>query len=145
MSTHAATATVTEQHPSKALHVTLWVAQAVLAAAFLAAGGMKTMQSSDALAAKMAWMSSFPPAAVRAIGVLELLGGLGLILPAALRIAPRLTAFAAAGLTALMIGAAGTHIVLGQANTMAPSVVLGALAAFVAWGRFRAAPIAPRA
>ena len=130
--------------PSKTLNIALWIAQSFTGLAFLMAGSMKTTQPIEALAVKMAWVTHFPPLAVRAIGTLEFLGALGLILPSALRIMPRLTVFAAAGLTALMLGAAATHVVMGEAPMMLPSLVLGSLAAFVAWGRATKAPISAK-
>jgi len=131
--------------PSKGLHLGLWIAQVLGGLAFVGAGLMKATTPIAELAAKMSWVPHFPELAVRGIGVAELAGGVGLILPSALRIAPRLTPLAAAGLVLVMLGAAGTHIVLGDPPGMAfPSLVLGAIAAFVAWGRGLKAPIVPR-
>ncbi len=134
--------TTPSQH--KALHIGLWVVQALLGAAFLMAGSMKATQPIEQLATKMAWITHFAPAVVRFIGTAEFLGALGLILPSAMRIKPALTVWAALGLIALMAGAVGTHVVLGEAPMAMPSLVLGALAAFVAWGRAKKAVIAPR-
>ena len=130
--------------PSKALNIALWIAQSLAGFAFLMAGSMKTTQPTEALAVKMAWVTHFPPLVVRAIGTLEFLGALGLILPSALRILPRLTVFAGAGLAALMLGAAATHVVIGEPQMMVPALVLGSLAAFVAWGRATKAPISAK-
>lgn len=130
--------------PSKGLHLGLWVAQGLAAFAFLGAGATKLSTPIAELATKMPWVTHFPELAVRAIGAAELAGALGLVLPSALRIQPRLTPLAAAGLVLVMLGAAGTHVVLGEAPMMAPSVILGGLAAFVAWGRGVKAPIAPK-
>lgn len=138
------TTTMTAEEPSKGLHYGLWAVQALAAVAFLGAGTMKATKPLAELAANMAWVPHFPALAVRAIGVAEVLGALGLVLPSALRVMPRLTPVAAAGLVALMLGAAGTHVVLGEAGMATPSIVLGALAAFVAWGRGVKAPIAPK-
>jgi len=138
------TTTMTAETPSKGLHYGLWVVQALAAVAFLGAGMMKATKPLAELAANMAWVPHFPALAVRAIGVAEVLGALGLVLPSALRVMPRLTPLAAAGLVALMLGAAGTHVVLGEAGMAMPSLVLGAMAAFVAWGRGVKALIAAR-
>ncbi len=138
-SNHSAPAT-----PSKALHIGLWIAQSLAGLAFLMAGLMKSTQPLDALALKMTWVQHFPAIAVRGIGVAEFLGGLGLILPSALRIQPRLTPIAAACLTVVMLGGAATHVVIGEASMMMPALVLGAIAAFIAWGRGVKAPIAAR-
>ena len=130
--------------PSRGLHIGLWVAQVLLAVAFLGSASMKLMTPAAELATKMAWASHVPEAGVKLIGVLELLGALGLILPSALRIQPKLTSAAAAGLVLTMIGAAATHIMIGEPQMTAPNFVLGGLAAFVAWGRLSKAPIAPK-
>ncbi len=131
--------------PSKGLHIGLWVVQALAAFAFLGAGATKLTTPIADLATKMSFVPHFPAIAVRAIGLAEVLGALGLVLPSALRIAPKLTPLAAAGLVALMLGAAGTHVAVGDAPGMVPSLVLGGLSAFIAWGRGRKAPIAARA
>jgi uncharacterized membrane protein YphA (DoxX/SURF4 family) len=103
------TTTMTAETPSKGLHYGLWVVQALAAVAFLGAGMMKATKPLAELAANMAWVPHFPALAVRAIGVAEVLGAFGLVLPSALRVMPRLTPLAAAGLVALMLGAAGTQ------------------------------------
>lgn len=131
--------------PSKGLHIALWIAQSLAAVAFVGAGLTKLTTPFVALGAMMPWATHFPELAVRAIGAAELAGALGLILPSALRVQPRLTPLAAAALVLVMLGAAGTHVVLNEAPMMVPSLVLGALAGFVAWGRGVKAPIAPRA
>jgi hypothetical protein len=78
------------------------------------------------------------------IGVCELLGAIGLVVPAATRVLPALTPVAASALALVMVLAAGTHFSYGEFPVIGVNVVLGGLAAFVAWGRFRRAPIAPR-
>lgn len=128
----------------KGLHLALWVVQGLLAAAFGLAGVMKTFTPIAELATKLPWVASAPEALVRFIGLSELAGALGLVLPALTRVKPGLTALAASGLLVVMVLAAGFHVMRGEAQLMAPSVVLGCLAAFVAWGRAKAAPIAPR-
>ena len=81
---------------------------------------------------------------VRFIGVVELLGALGLILPAATRIMPKLTPLAASGLLVVMVLASVTHISRGEYPMIIANVVLGALAAFIAWGRLTRAPLGAR-
>jgi hypothetical protein len=115
----------------------LWVVQALLALLFVFAGGMKLVLPLDQLAGPV----PLPGAFVRFIGVAELLGGLGLILPAALRIRPGLTPLAAAGLVVIMIGAVVITLIGGQPGGAVISLVVGLLAAFVAYGRWRLAPI----
>jgi hypothetical protein len=130
--------------PSKGLHIGLWVAQGLLAAAFLMTGGMKVSAPIEQLAAQMPWVTGAMGGAVRFIGVVELLGALGLILPAATRIMPKLTPLAASGLLTVMALASMTHISRGEYPMIVANLVLGGLAAFIAWGRFKKAPIAAR-
>lgn len=132
-----------ESRPNKGLHIAVWVVQILLALAFGAAGLMKSTAPLDELGKNMAWVARSAPALVRFIGVAELLGAIGLILPALTRIKPVLTPVAALGLVVIMVLAAGVHV----ANTepgLAINAAFGALAAFVAWGRLKKAPIAPR-
>jgi hypothetical protein len=84
----------------------------------------------------MGWVDDFSPAAIKAIGTLEVLAAIGLVLPPVLDIAAVLAPLAALGLVLLMTGAAITHGRRGEMQMIAVNVVLGALAAVVAWGRF---------
>ena len=125
---------------SPRVNVVLWIVQGVLAALFLFSGGMKLAMPIAELAKLSAPLSG--PFMVF-IGVAEMLGGLGLILPGLLRIRPALTALAASGLVIIMIGA--TVVTLSTptpAMTVIPFTV-GLLSAFVAYGRWRLAPIRP--
>lgn len=105
---------------------------------------MKATQPIPELAVKMVWANDIPEALVRFIGVSEVLGGLGLVLPAATRIKPMLTPLAALGLAAIMLLAALFHLVRAEFAAIVTNVVLGGLAMFVAWGRTKKAPILPR-
>jgi uncharacterized membrane protein YphA (DoxX/SURF4 family) len=118
------------------MNVTLWILQAVLAAMFGMAGVMKSTQPKDKLAEKLPWVEDFSPGVVRFIGVAELSAGLGLILPAALGIAPILTPLAAVGLVLIMIGAIITHARRKEQSAIAFNTVLLIVAAVIAWGRF---------
>ena len=116
-------------------NVTLWVVQGLLAAMFLFAGGMKLVLPIEAMAGPVA----LPGLLLRFIGVAEVLGAVGLILPGLLRIRAELTPVAAAGLTIIMIGAT---VITAMGGTIAPAVVpfiVGVLAASVAYGRARSA------
>ncbi len=126
------------------MKVVLWILQVLLAVAFIAAGAMKLTQPLAALAISLPWTADAPGALVRFIGVAEVLGGLGLVLPAATRILPRLTPIAAAALALDMGFATLFHLVRGEAMMMPVTLVLAALLIFVAWSRFTRAPIAPR-
>src|SRR5262245_13463157 len=129
--------------PGRGLNVALWIVQGLVALVFVAAGGMKLVTPIAVLAAKMPWVAD-QPWLVRFIGVSELAGALGLILPSATRIAPRLTGAAAVGLVTVMVLAAGYHVTHHELANLPANFILGALAGFVAWGRLKRAPIAPR-
>ncbi|MEW1636862.1 DoxX family protein [Streptomyces sp. NPDC093801] len=119
------------------MNTTLWIISGVLAPTFLAAGLMKVGGTREKLAASgMAWAGDFSPQSVKAIGAAEALGALGLVLPAALGIAPALTAWAALGLAATMLGATAVHLRRREAKAVPVSLLLLLLAAFVAWARF---------
>ena len=114
----------------------LWVIQALLAALFLFAGGMKLVMPLEDLAGPV----PVPGAFLRFIGLAEVLGALGLILPGALRIRPGLTPLAAAGLVIIMIGAVGITLAGGDVTMVAVPGVVGLLCAFVGWRRWRDLP-----
>ena len=119
------------------MNVVLWIVAGVLAAAFLGAGLMKITQPKKKLAdSGMGWTEDFGDGAVKAIGALEVLGALGLILPAVFDVATVLVPVAAVGLALLMLGAAVTHARRKESQMIVVNVVLLALAVFVAWGRF---------
>jgi putative oxidoreductase len=124
--------------------VALWIVQVLLAAAFFVVGFAKAVQPIDELAQQMAWVTAVPSGLVRFIGVMEIAGAVGLVLPAATRIAPLLTPIAALGLLLVMVLAAGFHLLRGEIAALPLNFVLGALAAFVMWGRFKKAPIPAR-
>ncbi len=123
----------------------LWIIQVLLALLFLFAGGTKLVIPPDVLAS----MGSpnqvpLPGWFVRFIGVAEVLGALGLILPGLLRIKPSLTPLAAAGLVVIMIGATAVTLATMDAPMALIPLVVGLLAAFVAYGRWKALPIPAR-
>ncbi len=126
------------------MNIALWIVQVGLALAFFMAGAMKVMTPLDELAAQMSWVSAVPDFVPRLAGTVEILGAIGLILPSVTRILPRLTPIAAMGLVTVMVLAAGLHISLAEFGMLGPNVVLGALAAFVAWGRLKRHPIVDR-
>lgn len=106
--------------------IALWIVNALLALAFIAAGAMKSARPKAALAASgMAWTEDFGGGSVKLIGIAEVLGGLGLILPLLTGIAPILTPIAATALAVIMIGAVVVHVRRKESAT--PSLVLGAL------------------
>jgi hypothetical protein len=124
----------------------LWAAQVLLALMFGAAGVMKTFVPLETLGAQMAWVPTFPDWLVRFVGIVEIAGALGMILPAVTRILPWLTPLAAVGFAVIQVLAIGLHAMRGEtAMTLPINVALLVLALFVAWGRFSKAPIPPRA
>ena len=115
----------------------LWIVQVLLALAFFAAGAMKLTQPIDALAAQLAWPGDVPEGLVRFIGAAELLGAIGLIVPAATRILPWFTPLAALGLGLIMVLATVFHITRGEFIAVPVTLVQFALATFVVYGRRR--------
>jgi uncharacterized membrane protein YphA (DoxX/SURF4 family) len=118
------------------MNVAIWVLQILLALAFLAAGLTKISQPRQKLATNMGWVEDFTDPAVRSIGTLEILGALGLLVPALTGVATVLVPIAAVGLALLMIGAAATHRRRGELPMIGINTVLLLLAVVVAWARF---------
>ncbi|MEH7253268.1 DoxX family protein [Neobacillus niacini] len=117
------------------MNIALWIVQILLALMFLMAGSTKAFTYEKAKAS-MPWVQDTSKGLVIFIGVAELLGALGLILPLALRIAPILTPLAALGLGVVMILAAGFHAKRKENKAIGMNIILLALALFVAIGRF---------
>lgn len=111
----------------------LWIAQSVLAAIFLFAGGFKLVLPAAVLAAQ----SHMPGGFIKFIGVCETLGALGLILPGLFHIRERLTPLAASGLVIIMIGAVVTTLLQGQGAAAILPAIVGLIATYVARGRAR--------
>ena len=119
------------------METALWTAQVLLAAIFLATGLTKLTQPRAQMAARpMGWAADVSDVEFRAVGLLEVLGALGLVLPGGLGIAPLLTPLAAVGLALTMIGAIATHVRMGETDRLAVPIVLLALTLFVAVERF---------
>ncbi|GAA3080486.1 putative membrane protein YphA (DoxX/SURF4 family) [Kribbella aluminosa] len=120
------------------MNVAAWIVSGVLAALFLMSGVMKVPATKAALAAnpRMGWAAPFPIGLIKFIGLAEIAGAIGLILPRALNLAPWLTPTAAIGLAAIMLGAIITHARRSEFQSVAVNVVLLALAVFVATQRF---------
>jgi hypothetical protein len=130
-----------QQESSKGIHITLWVAQVVLAAGLMFGAVMKLFQPVSELSAMWPWTGEVPVAAVKATGIIDLLGTIGLIVPMLLRIKSVLTPVAALGVVTLMICASVFHIARGEASEIGVNLFFAGIAAFVAWGRFRKAPV----
>lgn len=118
------------------MNTVIWVISALLAAAFFAAGLQKILQPKEKLRERTPYVDDFSQNTVRGIGVAEVLGAVGLILPWALDIAPVLTPLAASGLVVVMVGAVLTHVRRKEQREIVPPLVLGALALLVAVVRF---------
>jgi uncharacterized membrane protein YphA (DoxX/SURF4 family) len=123
------------------MKVVLWVVSALLAVVFVLIGGLKLVTPTADLAASS---QGVPVALMRVAGATEVLGALGLILPAATRIVPILTPVAATGLALQMIGAVITNIAVGAYTAIPMAVVLMLVAAWIAWLRFGRYAVQPR-
>lgn len=106
--------------------IAYWILAGLLALAFLFAGGTKIARPKESLGATMAWTEDFSQTQIRLIGVVEVLGAIGLILPRALGIVPVLSPIAAVGLAVVMVGAVVTH--LRRKGTFIPPLSLGVFA-----------------
>ncbi len=118
----------------------LWTTQAILAIVFLVTGSLKLTQPIGKLAKSMEWVKTTPTALVRLLGLAEVLGALGLVLPTATGILPWLTPVAAVGCAIVMLGASVHHASRHEYQKLGFTVVLFLLAAFVAYGRFLVIP-----
>ncbi len=131
--------------PSKALNISLWIVQSLLALTFVGTAIWKVVTPIPELGKMAPWMGQVSPGFLHMTAVFDLLCGLGVLLPALTRIKPGLTVLAALGSAAFMLGAIVFHFSRGEARNTPFNFVLVALALFVAWGRRAKAPIAPRA
>lgn len=118
------------------MNVALWIVQGLLAVVFMLAGTMKLTQAHGKLAEQMGWPGDFSPGVVKLIGALELLGALGLVLPALTGVAPILTPIAAVGLAVIQAGAVFVHLRRKETPNLVGNLVFIAGLVFIAWGRF---------
>lgn len=123
------------------MNTALWIVQILAALAFGMAGLAKLTQPYDKLRAQMKWVDDFSPNMVKGIGALELLGAIGLIIPALTGTLPWLTPVAAVGLVVVMLGAMVTHFRRQEMPMIGINFVLLLLAAFVAYGRWMVVPL----
>jgi len=130
------------------LNLALWIVAGILAVAFLVSSSTKLFVPKEKLAgmggAASKWVEDFSPSALKAIGALEFLAAVGLIVPAVLGIAPVLVPLAATGAVLLFVGAVIMRLRRGERATIIPDLVYLAMAAFVAWGRFGPGSFADR-
>jgi len=121
------------------MNIALWIAQGLLVLVYLVAGGLKLVRPRAQLIASgnFDWMKDTSDAGVKAVGLVEILGAFGVILPWLTGIAPTLTPIAAIGLAVVQIGALRVHLARNERQPLPANVLLLLLAAFVAVGRFQ--------
>ncbi|MBO1413046.1 DoxX family protein [Streptomyces sp. FH025] len=120
------------------MNLALWIVTALLAAAYLLGGAFKMVTPKERIAAagrSGRWVEDFSAGGVKAIGAVEVLAAVGLVLPAVLDVAPVFVPLAALGLVLLMAGAAAVRLRRQEYRLVAVDVLYIVLAAFVAWGR----------
>ncbi|EEP72335.1 hypothetical protein MCAG_02662 [Micromonospora sp. ATCC 39149] len=119
------------------MNIVLWVVQGALAAVFLGAGLTKIAKPKEELVAPLGeWVRSFSAPGVKLLGLVEVLGAVGLVVPPLAGVAPVLSPVAAVGIVVIMVGAIVAHARESAGSKIAMNVVLGVLAAVVVWGRF---------
>ena len=129
---------------NKVLNAILWAAQVLVAAAFTFAGYTKLTTPIETLSAMMPWTGDASEIFVRIIGLIDLAGGLGALLPALTRVLPGLTVLAALGCSVLQVFALVFHLWRGEVMMAPLNIALLALSLFILWGRGRKIPIRPR-
>ena len=130
--------------PSKGINISLWIVQGLLALTFAGTGIWKLATPIPELAGKMPWMGQVSPSFLYATAVFDILGGVGVLLPAVTRIKPGLTVVAALGCVALQASAIVFHFSRAEGANTPFNFLLVALALFVAWGRRSRFPVVAR-
>jgi uncharacterized membrane protein YphA (DoxX/SURF4 family) len=118
------------------MNIVLWMAQIALAFVFLMAGAMKVAKTKAELAERMSWVEDLDESRILSIGILEVLGAIGLIVPAITGVGPLLVPLAATGLAITMLLAARVHLRRSEMPNVAVTVILLVPLVLVAWGRF---------
>ncbi|MFP2956307.1 DoxX family protein [Myxococcus sp. 1LA] len=131
--------------PSNVLSHFLWSVQALLGLLFVGTGVWKLLTPVAELAAMIPWAGQVPGVFLVAVALIDLAGGLGIVLPSLTRIKPGLAVLAALGCAALQVSAIIFHLLRGEAASTPFNVLLVALSLFVFWGRRYRFPIPPRA
>lgn len=129
---------------AKTINILLWIAQVLLGGFFIMVGLTKSFQPIEEIGQMIPWVNNSPAALVRFIGISELLGGIGLLLPSVLRIQPKLTPLAAVGLAIIMVLATVFHVYRGEFEAIGMTILIGLIAFFIYWGRSEKAPIAAK-
>ena len=117
------------------MNTALWIAQGFAALVFLVTGVLKLVMPRERLAEKMHWAATWPPGRIKLLGLAEVAGAIGLVLPSALHVAPVLMPIAATCLAVLMVGAIQTHRRLHE--SFVPTLVLALVCAAIAAGGYR--------
>lgn len=138
------TDTIQPAAPKRFLNIALWLAQVLIALGFCWGGWMKLTTPIPELALMWPWTGDLPAAAVMLLGVIDIAGGLGVLLPALTRIMPQLTVLAALGGVLLQISAALFHASRGEMSEIVVNMIFLSLCAFIAWGRWKLVPILAR-
>lgn len=119
------------------MEIALWIAQVLLGVGFLGVGFSHAFRFEQvAVNPRTSWARHVGRSNLRVIGLLEIAGAIGVIVPAVTGFVPWLASLAAVGLVLLMLAAAVFHVRRGEKAAIAPNAVLGVIAAFVAWGRY---------
>jgi uncharacterized membrane protein YphA (DoxX/SURF4 family) len=126
-----------------AMNILLWILQVIFGVYFIFVG-ISHFIVPPGLPAPVAWMYELPPWLHWFSGVAEILAGLGLILPGVTKIQPRLTIYAALGIVVLMIGAAVWYLTRGEPFNIVQNILIGAISAFIAYGRWKLSPLPER-
>ncbi|TCP28683.1 DoxX-like protein [Tenacibaculum skagerrakense] len=134
---------IAKSKQSKALNVLLWISQGLIALTLIWAAYAKLLQPIEETAKMLPWALDNPKL-LTFTGIIDLLGGIGIILPAALKTQPKLSVYAAYGTIALMIAASIFHISRGESSLIGMNIFFLILAMFVVWGRTKKAPILPK-
>ena len=124
-----------ETHLSKTMITSLWAAQ-ILLAILLVMGAIMKFLPIEKISPMMPWTGQIPATFVRLLGIIDLLGAVGLILPTSLQIKPKLTFWTALCIIALMLSAIIFHILRGEAAAIGINIFSMIIAVFIAWGRF---------
>lgn len=135
--------TIAKSKQSKALNVLLWIAQGLIALTLIWAAYAKLLQPIEETAKMLPWALDNPKL-LTFTGIMDLLGGIGIILPAALKIQPKLSVYAAYGTIVLMIAASIFHVSRGESSLIGMNIFFFMLAVFVVWGRTKKAPVLPK-
>ena len=122
------------------MNIALWIVAGIFGVAYVAGGIVKLTMSYEKYAAKLGWPGDFTPGNVRFMGVVEILGGIGLVLPGLVGVAPVLVPVAASCMALYMAGAITERLRRGEYKELLGDLLFLAAMVFIAWGRFAIEP-----